>query len=431
MLLERLFGERRSESLTTMEDPARWLLNWALGGAPTSAGEPVSLRTAEGLPAVYRCRQLLAWSVAQCPLELFSVSGATKNRAEGESLYRTLRDLPNPEMTAADFWSHQIDSLTGTGNAYAQIHRGVRGDVLNLWPLEASCMTVDRVPGTNQLRYTYALPNGTPQVFAWNPNTPQIWHLRINALDGIHGRSPIDLQRETLGRAIALGKYGSRFFKNGASSTGAFTVPGTLTKEQKDHFRAQITEHYTGENQHRPLLLSGGVDYKTFSIPPDQAQFIETMRYGRSDVAMIYGVPPHMIGETDKVTSWGSGIEQLGIGFVNHTIGYYLRLIQQAVKLYLLNQQTWTRYQAEFDYSGLLRGDMKSRFDAYRAGKEIGVLNTNEIRQRENMNPIEGDAGTEYWRPSNMGIAGEPPEPALAPPPAAPTPGMEPQAGQE
>jgi len=291
------------------------------------------------------------------------------------------------------------------GNSFSEIERNGRGDVVALWPIhptriEVSVKTIEGVP---QLAFDVRQKSGSTITLMQN----QV--LLVSGLGyGILGKSPIQLHREGLGISVAAEQYGGKFFKNDARPGFVLTHPGTMGDEAFERFRDSWKKTYEGSgNAHRVAILEEGMKPEDVGLPPGDAQFIETRKYQRSEVASIYRVPPHMIGDLEKATF--SNIEHQGIEFVVHSLRPWLVRIEQAINMQLLMPAERGDYFAQHIVDGLLRGDTQSRFEAYTKARNWGWMNADDIRELENMNPLPDGIGQIYLQPLNMVPAGTDP----------------------
>jgi HK97 family phage portal protein len=407
-ILERLFGQRKAER--RMSDAE---LIAALGGASSASGVHVTSETAMRSSAVYACVRVLAESVASLPLPLYRRAGDRgRERAVNHPLYALLHDTPNPEMTSFELRETLMYHLALWGNAYCKIESDGAGRVTGLWPLLPGQMEVKRTP-SGALEYGYRLPNGT--VTKLSPDN--ILHIRGLSSNGIVGLSPISLARQSIGLALATEEYGARFFSNNAQPGVVLEHPGKLGDDAYDRLRTSWTETHSGlANAHRVAILEEGMKLEKVSIPPNDAQFLETRKFQATEIARIFRVPPHLIADLDKATF--SNIEQQSLEFVVYSLRPWLVRIEQAISRALLTDAERRAYYWEFLVDGLLRGDTASRYQAYAVGRQWGWLSVNDVRERENMNPVDG--GDAYLEPLNMSEVGAPsPDPAPAEP--APT----------
>lgn len=408
MSLIRSIFERRDTSVTS---PAAWLLE-SLGGGKTASGQRVTPVTAEGIPVVYACVSILAETVAQLPLKLVERQQRGKVPATGHPLYAVLHDLANPFMTASEFREVMMRWLCLWGDCYAEIERRADGNVVGLWPLATDRMTMDRQG--SDIRYTYRLKDGGSREWVMrNPDNPPILHLRINSLDGFSGRSPITLLRESLGITVAADRHAGAFFGTGAMPDLVISKkgPGVMSKNARQNFVESWKEKFGGSAKaHGIALLEEDFTVTPLTMPAKDAQFLELRSFQIEDGARIYRVPNFMLGHTTNQTSWGSGIEEMGLGFVNFTLMPWLVRWTQGIARDCLTKKSFNTHEAVFIVSSLVRGDISKRYSAYAVGRQQGFLSGNDIRELEDMNEVAGL--DEYWRPENMAVVGEEPEPA-------------------
>lgn len=362
----------------------------------TSSGKPVTERSAMQMTAVYACVRILSEAVASLPLQLFRQTGASREKAVDHPLYFLLHDEPNSEMTSFIFRETLMTHLLLWGNAYAQIIRNGKGEVVALYPLMPNRMTVDR-DGNGQLYYSYRLqkedaPTAAIGTVILQPS--DVLHIPGLGFDGLVGYSPIAMAKNAIGMAIACDEYGAKFFANGAQPSGVLEHPGTL----KDPSRVRESWNATfggSRNANKVAVLEEGMKYTPISISPEQAQFLETRKYQVNEIARIFRVPPHLIGDLDK--SSFSNIEQQSLEFVKYTLDPWVSRWEQAMKRSLLSAEEKQEYSIKFNVDGLLRGDYESRMNGYASGRQNGWLSANDIRRLENLDPIPAEAGGDLY----------------------------------
>lgn len=364
------------------------LYEWLTGGALSSAGPAVTERTAMGIAAVYACLGLISGAIASLPLPIYQRTQEGRERVTHD-LWWLLNEQPCPSMSAAVFWEYMACSLLLHGDALAPIERAspMSPKIIGFKPAHPMDVTVQRVD--DRLAYS-VLRDGKIKVY----DQDDMLHVPGLGFDGLRGLSPLRYAaKQAVGIALAADEYSARFFSNGARPDYVVTVNGKMGEEQARVFRETWMARYAGlNNAHIPAILSGPeADVKALSLAAKDAQLIETRNYQAGDIARLYGVPPHMIGLTDKATSWGSGIEQQSIGFVKYTLQRHLVKFEQEINRKCFRT---SRHFAEFATAGLERGDYKARNEGYRiaAGRagEPGWMTINEIRKMENLPPIDG-----------------------------------------
>ena len=389
-ILEQLF-ERRASIL-----PLNNVQPWIDAGiiSPTPSGISVTPHKALHHSAVYACVRILAETVASLPLIMYERLDRGKRRASDHYLYELLKDRPNDVMTSFEYREALQGHLTLWGNAYSEIVYDPSGRVIELWPLRPDCM-LNIVPVDGQYAYQYQLPSGETR---WL-NATRVWHLRGLGSDGRIGYSPIRLMRYAIGLGMAAEEYGARFFSGDATASVVLQHPSPLTPDAYERIKASWQDQHSGlEKKHRVSILEEGMTLEKISIPPDDAQFLETRRFQLQEIARMYRIPPHMLADLERATF--SNIEHQSLEFVMHTMRPWLVRWEQSIKHSLMLEKDRARFFPEFLVDGLLRGDIVARYGAYAQGRQNGWLSANDIRELENMNPVEG--GDIYFVPLNM-----------------------------
>lgn len=359
----------------------------------SASGKPVNEFTAMQQTAVYACIRVLAESIAQLPLNVFEYQpDGGKRRAINHPLNMILHDEPNPEMTSFVFRETLMSHLCTYGNAYAQIIRNGRGEVVALYPLLPDRMQVGRAEN-GQLVYmytTYGDEGVSRTAETWFLREDQVLHIPGLGYDGIIGYSPIAMARDAIGMGMAAEEFGSKFFNNGARPSGVLQHPGTLKDPGK--LRDAWMAAYGGSNNAgKVAVLEEGVKYEPISINPSEAQFIQTRKYQLDEIARIFRVPPHMIGDLEK--SSFSNIEQQSLEFVVYTLSPWVVRWEQTLNKALLLPGEKGRYFVKLNVSGLLRGDYQSRMNGYSIARQNGWMSANDIRELEDLNPIPDEEG--------------------------------------
>ena len=389
--------ERRRVGAPAATGGGQWL---PMGWGGTAAGVAVSEESSLRYSAVFACVRVLAESVASLPLITYRrIDGGGKERAREHPLYGLLHDAPNPLMTSLEFREAMQAHLLLWGNAYAEIEMDGRGQVAALWPLRPDGMEKIE-PAGDGLVYSYRLPSGkTVQLPGWS-----VLHLRGLSSNGLVGYSPImTAGRESVGKGLAVQQYGSQFFRNGARPGGILSFPGELSGEAVGRIRESWQENYGGlSNAHRVAILEQGMTYQEVGIAPSAAAYIEDQKMSALEIARVFRVPPHMIGDLDRATF--SNIEHQAIEFVTHSLRPWLVRWEQAIRQRLMTEREREQFLVEFLVDGLLRGDVMSRYQAYAVARQNGWMSANDIRELENQNPI--DDGDVYLVPLNMVPAG-------------------------
>ena len=370
----------------------------------TSSGKPVNETTAMQMTAVYSCVRILSETVAGLPLNVYRYNDSGgKEKAFKHPLYRLLHDEPNPEMTSFAFRETLMSHLLLWGNAYAQIIRNARGEVIALYPLMPNKMTVDR-DQNGRLFYLYQRGSEDPNTLGSDSRVylapTDVLHIPGLGFDGLIGYSPIAMAKNAIGLAIATEEYGAKFFANGAAPSGVLEHPGTI----KDPLRVKESWNsaYQGStNSHKIAVLEEGMKYTAIGIAPEQAQFLETRKFQINEIARIFRVPPHMVGDLEK--SSFSNIEQQSLEFVKYTLDPWVIRWEQALSHSLLGPDEKQTHFFRFNVEGLLRGDYQSRMGGYATARQNGWMSANDIRALEDMDLIaDEDGGNLYLINGNM-----------------------------
>lgn len=393
---ERAESDRELRSLENPEMPisSSGILKWLYGGSLlTKSAQRVTPANAVQMTAVFRSAALLAGVGASIPLR-------TTEGEERQHIAVPLLLNPNPGQTDFELWETAIGHLALWGNAYLLKRRDGRGAVRELWPLFPDRVEVRRVDPSPD--------NPSGKVFLLNTNkldrngaplpqelgdrevlTPQqVMHIPGFGYDGVRGLSPIGWAREAVGASLSMEKYANLLWDNGALAAGILTSKQKIDDPKADSLQQRWQDMMVGlEKAHRIAVLDQGADFRQLSIPPEDAQYIESRKFQVIEIARLYGIPPHLLAEVERSTSWGTGIEQQNLGFVTYTLTPgYLRRIERRVKKELLGP----KQAAEFAVQALLRGDAKTRAEYYQIMVELGVLDADEVRDLENFGPRGG-----------------------------------------
>ena len=361
-----------------------------LGGS--SSGKAVTERSAMQMTAVYSCVRILSEAVAGLPLHLYRYNeSGGKEKAVDHPLYRLLHDEPNPEMSSFVFRETLMTHLLLWGNAFSQIIRNGKGEIIALYPLMPNKMTVDR-DENGHLFYSYQRSNdeaiGESGRVILKPS--DVLHIPGLGFDGLVGYSPIAMAKNAIGLAIATEEYGAKFFANGAAPSGVLEHPGTLKDPSK--IREAWQSQFGGsQNSGKVAVLEEGMKYTPISISPEQAQFLETRKFQINEIARIFRVPPHMVGDLEK--SSFSNIEQQSLEFVKYTLDPWVVRWEQSIMRTLLSPTEKNEYFVKFNLEGLLRGDYQSRMNGYAIGRQNGWMSANDIRELENLDLIPDEEG--------------------------------------
>lgn len=371
----------------------------------TYAGIEITPETAMKLSAAYACTRLIAESVAVCPIILYE-SGRTRDtrvRAYSHSLYRVLHDAPNSEQTPIEFKDLMTQNVLMRGNAYAFIDIDRQGNILQLVPLNPDLVACEQI-----LLGEY--PNGLPRLGARYRlkrrdgrdillTDYEVFHLRGMTLDGVHGVSVLEHAAQAIGVGLAAEKYTGRFFKQGITFRGVIEVPAGYDEDAAKVLREDFASQTEGsDNFHRTPILEEGAQFKPISMSAKDAEIASLRELTVVDIARFFRVPPHLIGEVTKQSSWGTGIEQMSMAFLQHTMLPWFVRWEQTCQRDVISQPN--RYYVEFLLEQFQRADLRTRYAAYAAGRQWGFLSVNDIRAKENMEPVPG--GDTYLTPLNM-----------------------------
>ena len=389
-ILSGLFRSRDKPTNSTNGSAYRFLF----GGS--NSGKAVNERSAMQMTAVYACVRILSESIAGLPIHVYQYTDSgSKEKAIKHPLYRLIHDEPNPEMTSFVFRETLMTHLLLYGNAYAQIIRNGKGEIVALYPLMANRMSVDR-DDKGHLYYQYqmqesdapTMKNGTVIL-----KPSDVLHVPGLGFDGLVGYSPIAMAKNAIGLAIATEEYGAKFFANGATPGGILEYPGTV--KNPEAVRESWTKGFSGNNSHKVAVLEEGMKYTPISISPNEAQFLETRKFQIDEIARIFRVPPHMVGDLEK--SSFSNIEQQSLEFVKYTLDPWVIRWEQSLYRALLSEEEKKSIFFKFNVEGLLRGDYASRMSGYAIARQNGWMSANDIRGLENLDRIPEELGGDLY----------------------------------
>ncbi|HDP9550713.1 TPA: phage portal protein, partial [Escherichia coli] len=361
MFFQGLFQRKNNTPVTT---PG--MLAEELGlSYDTYTGKRISSQRAMRLTAVYSCVRVLAESVGMLPCSLYKISGTLKTRAVDERLHKLISAKPNGYMTPQEFWELVIVCLCLRGNFYAYKVKAL-GEVVELLPIDPGCVE-PKLNSQWQPVYQVTFPDGSVDVLTQD----EIWHVRTLTLDGLVGLNPIAYAREAISLAAATEEHGARLFGNGAVTSGVLRTDQQLSDQAYARIKKDFEERHVGlGNSHRPMILEMGLDWKTVALNAEDSQFLETRKFQLEEICRLFRVPLHMVQNTDRATF--NNIEELGLGFINYSLVPYLTRIEQRINTGLVRESKKGKFYAKFNAGALLRGDMKSRFEAYATGINWG-----------------------------------------------------------
>lgn len=392
--------------------PSR-ILHWLIGGGisnpevgyqssyPAASGEAVDVSDdrAFQISAVYRCIAILSQTVACMPLGFFERKADGRTELDDDHYIVTLlKRKPNPAMTPIEFRTAMTAQVAGWGNGYALV--GYSGTSNNrrptsLWPLKPERMMPYRQEN-GTLTYHYTTDKGV-QILA--PSS--VFHLKGLTVDGVMGLSPLGMGRQALGLTIAAEKYSAGSFRNGGRPIGTLNFDKFLTPEQRDGARKLYQGITAGADAATNMwVLEGGAKYESISVSPDDMQMLESRRFQLGEICRLFGVPSHLVNDSEKATAWGSGLEQLNLGFLQYTLQPYLKAWESTITDSLLTAPDKRRVIVEHNVEGLLRADSAGRASFYSTMVQNGLMTRNEVRRKENLPPKEG--GDELTAQVNM-----------------------------
>jgi HK97 family phage portal protein len=353
----------------------------------TVAGICVNDQSAMRLSAFYACVRLIASTIGSLPLQVFrpGVGGAAEPARDAQ-LYKVLHDSPNADQTPTDYWETAILSILLRGNHYARKLTAAGGRLIALDPIRPDIVqTYRRADGKIGYRWSW---DGK----SYDEDESTVFHLRGFGGGPMGGLSTLTYARETLGIAIAADRAAGAMFANGVRPSGALQAKEWLATDKRDEQRALIEEKFVGSiNTGRPFLLEGGMTWQQVSMNADDAQLLESRGWSVEEICRWFLVPPILIGHSEKTTSWGSGIEQLLLGFLKFTLNPYLRRAKQAIwKQLMTPAERAAGLFVEFNLEGLLAADSQGRANFYQKMTSIGAYTINEVRAKENLPPVEG-----------------------------------------
>ena len=364
----------------------------------TSSNNFLSSRRALQCGAVFSCVGLLAESIAQLPLKFYVTNGDNKLEDRQHYIYNLLARRPCSWLNSFAWRELAMMLLCLRGDFYAYKVRDNQGRVKELLPLMPGSISVRQLPNW-ELEYRIYLSNGEYKTVTEN----EIFHVMYRSLDGIKGLSPIAFSRQAINLSIAVEEHGYKTFTNGAKPGGVLKIPTAISKEAYQRLKENWQSAYSGDNAGTTAILEQGVDFSPVSMTNSDAQYLETMRFQVEQIARIFRVPLFMIQSTEKNTSWGSGIEQMALGFVRFTLLPWIKRWEDAIYKDLISEfDTNNKYFVKFNVEGLERGSISARATAYQQFVNMGVYSPNDIRKLEDMNPREG--GDIYLTPLNMRI---------------------------
>jgi len=372
-----------------------------LTGFPGVAGVDVNTTTAEGISAVYACVAAISETVGSLPLDVYRNTEDGREKAKTHPLYRLLHDAPNNYQTALEFREQMQRHVLLRGNAYAEIVWNPNGSVKALLPMHPDSVTVLR-SSLGNLVYDHVDGKGNQRRLL----ADEVLHLRYHSDDGILGRSPIQVARDTIGLALAERTHGAKMFEQGTKLSGVIETPPGTTKEQAGQIRESWSAGQAGIANHgKTAVLPQGATFKTVSMTLEDAEWIEARRLSIVETARLFRVPPVMIGDMEAANY--SNVVELARFFVTNTLRRHLVMWEQAINRACITNPA---FFVEHNVEGLLRGDSLARANFYQRGIEDGWMLRSEVRRIENLPAIEGidDAQTQDAAPAAGGPNAQP-----------------------
>lgn len=366
-------------------------------GPLVSSGVSVNQSNAMRVIAVNACVKLIAETIAALPIQTFNRGDKSREPVRKPS-EAYIWDQPNPEMTPMEFWEQIFGSMLTDGNAFIEpVRFRQSGAIAEIWPVAPSAVTIER---TSTGRKVFTIGHETY-------DSTQIFHIPAFRLAGMdRGLSPIAAARQGIGVAIAAEKLAAKFFGQGAIMSGLIEAKEPLDADTAKALVENFNRLHAGsENAFKVGVIDNSASFRQLSLPPEDLQFMEARKFQVTEIARLYQVPPHMIADVEKSTSWGTGIEQQQLGFVVYTLLRWIIRSEQYITKFLLPSRE--RY-AKWNLSALLRGDMASRSNFYRTMREVGAFNIDDIREKEDMAPLPDGLGMDYLQPLNYAPVGSP-----------------------
>ena len=390
-LFARIFRSSPENPSTSLSNPAAWLTG-LFGTSKT--GVQVSEDNALTFSAVYAAVRIISETIASIPLNVYQADGETRVKAVGHPVQDLLAKAPNSVSSTFTFREAMASNLVLHGNAYAKIEMNAAGRPTALIPLNPMKVEVKVVDGEKvyvfDKKHTYL--------------DYEMLHFVGLSFNGLTGKSPLSMAREAVAIGLAAQEYGARFYSNGANAGGVITAPGRLNTEVVKRLRESWNRAQSGNsNSHSTAILEEGMKYEKIGLDPEAAQFLQSRKFQVNEIARIFRIPPSYLADLEN-SSTRANTEQQAIQFVRDCITPYVRRMEVELNRKLFREDEPNLY-AYFTMEGLMRGDLQGRYDAYATARQWGWLSVNDIRDLENLNPVEG--GDIYLQPLNMVQSGQ------------------------
>lgn len=391
--ITNLITGKRNNNISYIDNPSGWLRD-LLNANKSKAGITVSEDTAIRVMAVFVCVNLISSAIACLPKPVYK----NDKKARDHPLWRLLNFAVNPEMTAFDFWKCMMVNALLSKGGFAEIVRNESGTVVELWPIPAKYVALDRNRNTKELFLRVNAPDG--RYYSLYPG--QYFYIKGFTLDGISSQHPVAIARDAIGLSVALEQFGAEFFKNGANAGGIVEYPGEMSDQAFERYKSSFLDAYQGLGKsNRIIFLEQGIKYTQLTVPPNAGQFLESRKFQTIEICRMFNVPPHKAFEYDNVNY--NTAEQANIEFAQTTLTPWCTNIDQAAWLYLLNPTEKKKMYIKNNMNGLLRGDFKTRMQGYHWMRQDGVFSANDIRELEDMDLIpEEQGGNTYLINGNM-----------------------------
>lgn len=390
------------EQRFNLKNPPEWFIDW-IGGGKTATGLTVSEDKALKYTPFWAAVRIISGTLAALPFMVYSHENGGKNKEQLHPVYRLLHDRPNEYMDAITFQETRQAHVLCYGNGYAEIQRDGKGQAVALWPL---------LPDRTERKikdgiFYYEVKNAAGRLF-YLPDY-NVLHIKGLGFDGYTGYNVVYYHKEAVAYGIGVKEYGARFFGNDASPGGVLEMPSSLSDKAFKRLKKSWLANQGGlSNAHRIQILEEGLKYNKTGIDPKQAQALEVQKWNVDDISRIFQIPPHKLGSMEF--SKYNNVEQLQLDFVATTMLYWFRKWEQECNYKLFMPSERSRLFCEILVDALLRGDLKSRYEAYNIGRNAGFLCVDDIREKENMNPLPEDKGKIFLQPLNMmEVGGEAP----------------------
>ena len=374
--------------------PAPWDDFWYRPiGQASASGMRVDPDSAKRIAAVLACVGLICRNIGMMPFRVYTDTASGKQSVPNHPVYEMLAIRPNDRQTPLEFFQMMQGHLELRGNAFAEIIPGTRSAIEQLLPLHPDRIKIEQLTN-GRLRYVYNDPL-TKQTRTLLQE--EVFHLRNWSDDGVAGQSTVAMGCDVFGTALSEQDYSARFFKNDARPGNLIEGTNFRDKQAEQEFRESWQRSQTGANRHKTALLPAGLTYKEIGVKPSDAQLLDARKFSRIEICSIFGVPPHLIGETERTATYAS-VEQFNIMFAVQCLLPRIVMWEQAIQRDLILQP---RFYPKFSMAALLRGDTASRYGAYQIAIQNGWLCQDDVRALEDLNPIADGSGKTYWRPLN------------------------------